>query len=79
MGKRSKSKKRVKSGNWKLPKGAKNYFSASSDDEFKEKHLMGYGFAVALGIHYLPFFWRHIDVDQFGSNGDFVKREWTRL
>lgn len=47
---RKKSKKRKKNSNWKPPKGAMNYFSASSDDEFKEKHPIGYVFVVLLGI-----------------------------
>ena len=32
------------------PKYYKNYFKDSSDDEFKEKHPIGYGFLVILGM-----------------------------
>ena len=50
MGKKSKKKNRKKSGNWTPPKGSSAYFSAASDYEFKEKHPIGYGFLVLLGI-----------------------------
>lgn len=50
MGKKNKNKKRRKNSNWKPPKGAKTYFFARSDYEFKKKHPIGYGFLVALGI-----------------------------
>lgn len=43
------SKKKKKSS-WALPKNYKDYFYASSDDEFKAKHPIGYGFLVALGL-----------------------------
>lgn len=45
----SKKKKR-KQGNWTPPEGYQDYFFASSDDEFKAKHPIGYGFLVMLGI-----------------------------
>lgn len=37
-------------GFWLPKKGSKAYFKANSDDEFKKKHPIGYGFLVALGI-----------------------------
>ena len=43
-----KSKKRK--SNWTPPKGASAYFYASSDEEFKRKHPVGYFFLVLLGI-----------------------------
>lgn len=43
-------KKKNKKSNWTPPKNSKAYFCASSDDEFKAKHPIGYGFLVALGI-----------------------------
>ena len=42
--------KKKKSSQWSPPKGYKNYFYASSDDEFKAKHPIGYFFLVMLGI-----------------------------
>ena len=50
MGKKNKKKNRKKSSKWTPPKGASAYFSAASDYEFKEKHPIGYGFLVLLGI-----------------------------
>ncbi len=43
-------KKKHKKSNWTPPKNYEDYFYASSDDEFKEKHPIGYGFLVMLGI-----------------------------
>ena len=51
MGKNRKHKR--KSGHpskWTPPKGASEYFLASSDDAFKAKHPIGYFFLVLLGI-----------------------------
>lgn len=48
MGK--KTKKNKKKSNWTPPKGALAYFYASSDDEFKAEHPIGYFFLVLLGI-----------------------------
>ena len=50
MGKKSKKKNCKKSRKWTPPKGASTYFSVASDYEFKEKHPIGYGFLVVLGI-----------------------------
>ena len=50
MGKKSKKKNCKKSRNWTPPKGASTYFYVTSDYEFKEKHPIGYGFLVVLGI-----------------------------
>lgn len=45
----SKKKKKKQTG-WTPPEDYKSYFLASSDDEFKAKHPIGYGFLVMLGI-----------------------------
>ena len=47
-----KSKKKVnkRKSNWTPPKGASAYFYASSDEDFKRKHPVGYFFLVLLGI-----------------------------
>ena len=50
MGKKKKKRNRKKSSKWTPPKGSSAYFSAASDYEFKEKHPIGYGFLVLLGI-----------------------------
>ena len=50
MGKKNKKRNRKKSSKWTPPKGSSAYFSAASDYEFKEKHPIGYGFLVLLGI-----------------------------
>ena len=39
-----------KSNNWIPQKGASSYFLATSDDEFKRKHPIGYVFLVTLGL-----------------------------
>ena len=46
MGKKNKTNK----SKWTPPENYKDYFYASSDDEFKTKHPIGYGFLVILGI-----------------------------
>lgn len=46
MGKKNKKNK----SKWTPPEDYKDYFYASSDDEFKAKHPIGYGFLVMLGI-----------------------------
>lgn len=55
MGKKNKKRNRKKSSRWTPPKEASAYFSAASDYEFKEKHPIGYGFLVLLGIVALLF------------------------
>ena len=50
MGKKNKKRNRKKSSKWTPLKGSSAYFSAASDYEFKEKHPIGYGFLVLLGI-----------------------------
>ncbi len=49
MGKKHKRKKN-KQSNWTPPNGASAYFYASSDEEFKQRHPIGYFFLVMLGI-----------------------------
>jgi len=46
MGKKNKRKK----SNWTPPEDYRNYFYASSDEEFKSRHPVGYFFLVLLGI-----------------------------
>ena len=43
-------KKSMKKSSWTPPKNYKDYFYASSDDEFKAKHPIGYVFLVILGL-----------------------------
>ena len=43
-------KKNNKKSNWTPPENYKDFFYASSDDEFKEKHPVGYFFLVMLGL-----------------------------
>lgn len=43
-------KKKEKAAAWLPPKDCLSYFSASSDEEFKRKHPIGYGLLVILGI-----------------------------
>ena len=50
VGKKNKKKNRKKSSKWTPPKGSSAYFFAASDYKFKEKHPIGYGFLVLLGI-----------------------------
>jgi len=50
MGKKRKNKKRKQASRWTPPKGAGAYFDPASDDAFREKHPVGYGFLVMLGI-----------------------------
>ena len=42
--------KKQNGSQWIPPKDYKNYFKVSSDDEFKEKHPIGYVFLVILGM-----------------------------
>ncbi len=50
MGKKKKKKNRKKSGKWTPPKGSRAYFYHASDDDFKRRHPIGYGFLCMLGI-----------------------------
>ncbi len=51
MGKKRKQKrKQNKPSNWTPPKGASSYFYASSDEDFKHRHPIGYFFLVMLAI-----------------------------
>lgn len=45
-----KKKHKNKHSLWMPPKDYKHYFNASSDDEFKAAHPVGYFFLVMLGI-----------------------------
>lgn len=42
--------KKHKNSNWKLPENYKYYFDATSDEEFKKKHPVGYIFLVVSGL-----------------------------
>ena len=50
MAKKNKKKRRRKIGSWTPPKGAKRYFYAASDRQFKKKYPVGYGFLEVFGI-----------------------------
>ena len=50
MGNKNNKKTAPKRNNWIPPKGASSYFLATSDDEFKRKHPIGYVFLVTLGL-----------------------------
>ena len=50
MGKKNNNKTAPKRNNGIPPKGASSYFLATSDDEFKRKHPIGYVFLVTLGL-----------------------------
>ena len=43
-------KKTHKNSNWTSPENYRSFFYASSDEEFKAKHPIGYIFLVLLGI-----------------------------
>lgn len=75
MGKKSKKKKK---SNWTPPKGASAYFYASSDDEFKAKHPIGYFFLVMLGIAALvsPVFVYMIFVIPIANNSAWMILGW---
>ena len=44
------NKKKQKRSMWLPPKGYQYYFNAASDEEFKARHPIGYGFLVLLAI-----------------------------
>ena len=50
MGKKKNKRTSKKNNNWIPPKRASSYFLATSDDEFKRKHPIGYVFLVTLGL-----------------------------
>ena len=50
MGNKNNKKTAPKRNNCIPPKGASSYFLATSDDEFKRKHPIGYVFLVMLGL-----------------------------
>ncbi len=51
MGRKKKGKNKAnKQPKWTPPKGASVYFYASSDEDFKRRHPIGYFFLVMLGI-----------------------------
>ena len=45
-----KNKKNKNKSHWTPPKNYIDYFDPASDEEFKAKHPIGYGFLVMLGI-----------------------------
>lgn len=61
---------------WLPPKGASAYFSSTADDEFKEKHPIGYFLVLILGLATLfaPFW---IYVNYLG--GDTLFNGWMIL
>ena len=74
-----KKKKRKKGGKWAPPKGALQYFSISSDYEFKEAHPIGYGFLVFLGILalLLPVVLYLIFVFSYNVNSPWIMLGWV--
>ena len=46
----NKKKKKHRQSHWTLPEDYKRYFNASSDEEFKTAHPVGYFFLVMLGL-----------------------------
>lgn len=76
---KSKKKNRKKSSKWTPPKGSSAYFSAASDDEFKEKHPIGYGLLVLLGIValMLPVVLYLFFVISYGINSAWMILGWV--
>ena len=79
MGKKDKKKNRKKSGQWTPPKGSSSYFFAASDYEFKEKHPVGYGFLVMLGIAalLLPVILYMVFVIPIADNSPWLMLGWV--
>lgn len=79
MGKKNKKKNRKKSSNWTPPEGASSYFFASSDYDFKEKHPIGYGFLVLLGIValLLPVVLYLVFVIPYNINSAWIMLGWV--
>ena len=79
MGKKNKKTNRKKSSKWTPPKGSSAYFSAASDYEFKEKHPIGYGFLVLLGIValLLPVVLYLIFVIPYDINSAWIMLGWV--
>lgn len=75
MGKTKKHKK----SNWTPPKDYKSYFYASSDDEFKRRHPIGYGFLVLFGIAVLllPVVLYLIFVIPLADNSPWLMLGWV--
>ena len=75
MGKKTRKKKK---NVWTPPKGASDYFYASSDDEFKAAHPIGYFFLVLLGIAALmaPFIIYNIFVIPIANNSAWMILGW---
>ncbi len=76
MGKKNNRKKKKQ---WTPPKGASAYFSPSSDDEFKEKHPIGYKFLVALGMValLLPVFLYVVIVGLLADDSPWILLGWV--
>ena len=77
MGK--KNKKRKKSSKWTPPKGSSAYFFAESDEEFKKRHPIGYGFLVLFGITalLLPVVLYMILVIPLADNSPWLMLGWA--
>lgn len=79
MGKKKEKKNRKKSGRWTPPKGSSAYFHSASDDAFKRKHPIGYGFLVLLGIAalLLPVVLYLVFVILQGANSPWIMLGWV--
>ena len=79
MGKKRRKKNRNKNGKWLPPKGSKAYFSDTSDDKFKQKHPIGYGFLCVLGITalILPVALYLIFVLRYDVNSPWLMLGWV--
>ena len=79
MGKRNKKKASKRSSKWTPPKGSSAYFSATSDEAFKQKHPVGYFFLVLLGIAALlsPIALYLIFVIPLANNSQWLMLGWV--
>ena len=74
MGKKIKTGNQKKGSKWLPLTGSSAYFFASSDDEFKAKHPIGYGFLVLLGMIalLLPAILYVIFVERYDINSPWI-------
>ncbi len=77
--KKNGKRKQQKQSKWTPPKGASAYFYASSDEEFKRRHPIGYFFLVLLGISalLLPAVLYTIYTISEGYNSGWIMFGWV--